>query len=81
MIEFSSIVILVMVFTQILKKAFAFQGRYVPLISFILGFGIVLGYALFSNDGVMTWQAAVNTLIAIATANGIYSGVKSTLTK
>ncbi len=81
MIEFSSIVVLVLVFTQVLKKAFSFKSKYVPFISFLLGFGIVLSYALISKNGVMTWQAAVNTLIAIATANGIYSGANATLNK
>lgn len=79
MIEFTSIVALVLVLTQVIKKAFAIKKNVVPFMSVVIGFVVVGLYAIISKDGVLTTESFFQTIIAIATANGIYAGGSATL--
>lgn len=69
-----------LIVTQALKMAFSLKKNILPLVSLIVGCLVVLAL-WFTQDAVFTWDAVVNTFIAIATANGIYSGVKATINK
>jgi len=79
MIEFSSVVAFILILTQVVKKAFAVKTSFVPLMSMIIGFTVVGAYALLSKGAVFTAESFFQTMIAIATANGIYASTSATI--
>lgn len=81
MIEFSSVVAFVLILTQVVKKALSIKKSFVPLASLIIGFTVVGAYALLSKGSVFTAESFFQTMIAIATANGIYASTSATLSK
>lgn len=70
-----------LIVTQALRMALSLKKNIVPLVSLIVGSLVVLGLWFVQEDVVFTWEAVVNTFIAIATANGVYSGIKATINK
>jgi hypothetical protein len=59
--------------TQVLKTAFRIEGRYVPLVSLVLGLGT--GAVLYRHEG---WvHALMEGLILGLAASGLYSGGKA----
>lgn len=79
MIEFSSVVAFILILTQVVKKAFAIKKSFVPLMSMIIGFTVVGAFYVLSKDAIFTTESFIQTMIAIATANGIYASTNATI--
>lgn len=77
MLELSIAIAIVTGIVEAIKRAFAVNSRYAPLISLVLGLGI----AFLFSAGLALGEVIVSGLVIGLSASGLYSGGKAVLKK
>lgn len=70
----------VMALTQVIKIAFVPNKRFIPLIAVIIGM-LLYGIGILTGDFSVSFNSIIDSLIAVLSALGLYSGVKASVGK
>lgn len=72
---------LILALVEIAKKTFKISSRYIPIVSLGLMSLVMLVFWVLSGYPVIPTETFLTNLVAVLTAMGLYSGVKSTIGK